>query len=178
MRLRVGIILFAIFASCGSGNQYGYAREYEPLSEEEDFFEKAETVNYEDLRRDPEAFKGKLVSWFGLVTNVEKDRTGKARVSLDLRFHQDRHLCFDQFDSSCRVTISERSGGPFTAILDLRAEDAGGEGRLYEGSLLRVYGRANGDFDEQGGPILVTRYYRHWPRNTFVTTALQTKMRR
>ena len=179
MRLIIGLVFLATLASCGGSGQYSYAREYEPLSEEEDLFEKAETVNYEDVRRDPEAYKTKLVSWFGLVTGVTTDRTtGKAKVSMDLRFHQERHLCFDQFDSSCRVTISERSGGPFTAIIELRPEDASGENRLYEGSLLRVYGKPNGEFDDQGGPILVASYYRHWPRNTFVTTSMQSKMRR
>jgi len=179
MRLTVGLVILATVASCGGGGRYGYAREYEPLSEEEDLFEIAEAANYEDVRRDPVAYKSKLITWFGLVTGVTTDRmTGKVKVSMDLRFHQERHLCYDQFDSSCRVTISERSGGPFTAIVELRAEDAGGKNRLYEGSLLRVYGKPKGDFDDQGGPILVANYYRHWPRNTYVTTALQSKMRR
>jgi len=179
MRLTIGLVVLTVVASCGGGGQYGYAREYEPLSEEEDLLETADAANYEEVRRDPDAYKSKLITWFGLVTDVTTDRmTGKVKVAMDLRFHQERHLCFDQFDSSCRVTISERSGGPFTAIIDLRTEDAGGTDRLYAGSLLRVYGRPNGDFDDQGGPILVASYYRHWPRNTFATTALHSKMRR
>jgi hypothetical protein len=179
MRLTIGLVILTTVASCGGGGQYGYAHEYEPLSEEEDLFETAETANYEDVRRDPDAYQSKLISWFGVVTGVTTDRmTGKVKVAMDLRFHQERHLCYDQFDSSCRVTISERSGGPFTAIIELRPEDASGENRLYEGSLLRVYGKTIGEFDDQGGPILEASYYRHWPRNTFVTTALQSKMRR
>lgn len=179
MHLIIGLVIFATLTSCGGAGQYGYAREYEPLSEEEDLFEKAEFANYEDVRRDPGAYKTKLISWFGLVTGVTTDRTtGKVKVAMDLRFHQERHLCYDPFDNSCRVTISERSGGPFTAIIELRSEDASGENRLYEGSLLRVYGKPNGEFDDQGGPILVASYYRHWPRNTFVTTAMQSRMRR
>jgi hypothetical protein len=173
------LIFFISLVACGGGNQYGYAREYVPLSDEEAFIEKTVDENYEDVRRDPESFRATLISWFGVVTKVTPEQsTGTVKVAMELRFHQERHLCADQFESSCKVTVSERSGGPFTAILKLRSEDVGGEKRLYDGSLVRVYGKPNGDLDDRGGPVLIGSYYRHWPRNTFVTTALHNSMRR
>lgn len=166
--------------ACGGGNSLGYAREYVPLSNEKPYYERAEAVAYEDVRRDPELLRGKLLGWFGVVTDVEKkpDPNSRARVALTLRFHQDRHLCENQFDDSCRVTVSERSGGPFSALITLRPEDTQGKNRVYTGSLIKVYGIPTGDYDDEGGPIIEARFYRHWPRGTYVTTAWQGSMRR
>lgn len=165
-------------AACAS-NPYGYAPEYVPLSDEESYAETAVEQSYEDVRRDPSSYDKTLVSWFGIVERVAPiGKSGEMRVSLNLRFHQPRHLCTDQFDSSCRVTISEKEGGPFSALLTLRPEDQSGKDRVYTGSLVRVYGRAVPDYDERGGPILKAEYYRHWPRATYVTTGRRVNMRR
>jgi hypothetical protein len=102
----------------------------------------------------------------------------QVRVALDLRFHQERHLCTDQFDDSCRVTISEKEGGPFSAVVTLRSEDREGRDRVTSGSLLKVYGKPLADYDDRGGPLLATEYYRHWPLGTYVNTARATNMRR
>ena len=172
------IAFITLAAACG-GPQYGYTREYEPLSAEEDLYEKAETASYEELRRDPNAYARRLVGWFGVVTEAKTDpATGVTRATMELRFHQKRHLCADQFESSCRVTVSEKSAGPFTAVIALRPEDTEGKDRVYRGSLLKVYGLADGDFDDQGGPVIRAQYYRHWPRGTYVTTASTGVMRR
>jgi len=166
-------------AACGGANQYGYGREYVPLSDEEPYYEKAEQVSYEEVRRDPAAYGDKIIGWFGTVTDVLMDDSGNVSlIMMQLRFHQNRHLCSDQFDSSCRVTISQREGGPFSAKLVLSPDDQIGKNRVYKGSLLKVYGFPTGDFDEQGGPIIQAQYYRHWPRNTYVTTTAQRTMRR
>jgi hypothetical protein len=173
------IIAFTILAAACGGPQYGYARTYEPLSDEEVFHQKAETVSYEELRRDPNAYVRRLIGWFGVVTEAKTDpATGETRAAMELRFHQKRHLCADQFESSCRVTVSERSAGPFTAVVKLRPEDKEGKDRVYRGSLLKVYGSPDGDFDDEGGPIIRAQYYRHWPRGTYVTTASTGVMRR
>ena len=170
---RIYIVAIIVLAAACGGPQYGYARQYEPLSDEEELFEKAEAASYEVLRRDPEAYRQRLIGWFGVVTGVQTDPSGgTSRVMMQLRFHQERHLCSDQFESSCRVTVSEKEGGPFTALLTLRPEDKEGQDRVYQGSLLKVYGTSTGEFDEQGGPLISVRYYRHWPRGKYVTTAL------
>ncbi|MDH5672329.1 MAG: hypothetical protein OEZ06_09280 [Myxococcales bacterium] len=165
--------------ACGGGNPYGYAPEYAPLSEEEPHFERGVALSYEEVRRNPAGFADRDLAWFGVVTGIEsKGASGEAIVALELRTHQPRHLCSDQFDSSCRVTVSATGGGPFSALLTLRPEDRGGRDRVYEGSLLKVYGRVTPDFDDNGGPILRADYYRHWPRNTYVTPGHRRAMRR
>jgi hypothetical protein len=164
-------------SACG-GNNYGYAREYEPRSDEADYYEKAQDVSYEEVRRDPAAFQQRLIGWFGVVSGVKRTPDGTVTVALDMRFHQPRHLCSDQFESSCRVTISEREGGPFSTTLRLRSEDESGPGRLNVGSLVKVYGTVTGEFDSRGGPLIRAAYYRQWPHGTYVSTSGRVTMRR
>jgi hypothetical protein len=170
-------IALAAFAACG-GNNYGYAREYVPTDDEEPFYEKAADVSYEEVRRDPKAFEQRLVGWFGVASGVKRNTDGSVVVGLDMRFHQPRHLCSDQFESSCRVTISEREGGPFSTTLRLRSEDVGGAERLNVGSLVKVYGTPTGEFDSRGGPLIKASYYRQWPHGAYVSTSGRVNMRR
>jgi len=177
MRLAPSLCV-VLLAACAS-NPYGYAPQYAPLSEEESYYEEALDQSYEDVRRDPSSFANKTISWFGVVEQMQPiGHEGQAQIALVLRFHQPRHLCTDQFDSSCRVTISEKEGGPFSVRIQLREADIAGQYRVYEGSLLRVYGKPVADYDERGGPILKVEYYRHWPRGTYVTTGRRVNMRR
>lgn len=172
------IILGAlIVVGCGGGGQYGFTRTYEPQDEEEPFMEQeAQAVSYEDVKRDPAQFRSSTIGWFGVVTAVEG--SGTVRVAMTHRIHQDRHLCGDETAGSCRVTVSDRQSGPFTAILELRPEDRDGQDRLWVGSLVKVYGSPNGEFDAQGGPVIQARWYRHWPRGYYVTTSAAASMRR
>lgn len=167
----------AVLSACGAGGDYGYSREYSPLGDEEDFMEQATPVTYEEVRRDPADYRNVTVGWFGIVTGVS-DEGGTTTVALDHRTHRDRHLCRDETDGSCRVTISDRSGGPFSTLVALRPEDRDGEARLWVGSLVKVYGSPTGDFDADGGPMIQASYYRHWPRGTYVTTGAAGSMRR
>lgn len=172
-----GLLLISL-AACAS-DPYGYAPQYVPSSEEQPFFDGAVEPSYEEVRRDPAAYQGQRIAWFGIVTDAgAANASGDARLALIHRFHQPRHLCADQFDSSCRVTISAREGGPFTALVRLRPDDSAGRNRLYTGSLIKIYGRVTNEYDERGGPILRAEYYRHWPRGTYVTTNRAGNMRR
>lgn len=164
---------------CGAGGRYGYARTYSPLDAEESWVERANNdAVYDEVRRMPEQYQGQTLSFFGVVTGVSSSREGY-RVSLQVRTHQERHLCHDETDSSCRVTVSERDGGPFTALLVLRPEDVTGENRVQVYSLLRVFGTlVQGQYDDQGGPVIRGEFYRHWPRGEYVTTAASSAMRR
>lgn len=159
-------------------NPYGFAPQYVPNSDEEPLMERAVEPSYEEVRRDPANYQQALVAWFGVVEQVHPAKGAEVRVTLNQHFHQDRHLCTDQFASSCRVTISEREGGPFSVLLTLQPEDREGRNRLYAGSLLKVYAHPKTDYDERGGPILRAEYYRHWPRGTYVTTRRSVNMRR
>lgn len=177
MRFLSLLAISLCFLGCGGG-QYGHTREYVTTSEEDDYAEAAAEVSYEEVRRDPAAFRSQTIGWFGVVTAVELDAaTGNARVAMTQRIHQERHLCTDERESSCRVTVSERANGPFTASVTLRPEDRDGEGHVWIGSLLKIYGSPDGEFDAQGGPVISTRYYRHWPRGAFVTTGARDRMR-
>ncbi len=119
------------------------------------------------------------MSWWGVVTDVDRPGNGPARVTMQLRTHQERHLCEDETDSSCRVTINDRDGGSFTALIQLAVDDQEGENRLQALSLVRVYGTVlQGEYNREGGPILRAQYYRHWPRGQFVTSASAGGMRR
>lgn len=172
------LLLAAMLCACG-GNPYGYAPQYAPLSDEEPYYEKGLELSYEDVRRDPLGHQNQTLAWFGVVEDVKPiGSSGQVRVALNLRFHQPRHLCSDQFDSSCRVTISDKAGGPFSAILTLRSEDRAGRDRVYGGSLLKVYGQVTTEYDDRGGPIVRATYYRHWPNGTYVNTRRSTNMRR
>jgi hypothetical protein len=171
--------LCSILAAAGcASNPYGYGRVYAPSDEEEPYYERALEVSYEEVRRDPQAFSGRTVGWFGVVTAAKRLPSGEVQLALDLRFHQPRHLCSDQFESSCRVTISDRAGGPFSTRVRLRPDDESGSTRLNIGSLVRVYGTATGEFDDRGGPLLKTEFYRHWPHGAYVTTSGSNAMRR
>jgi len=167
----------SLLASGCGGNIYGYSRTYEPLSEEAPFYESGESPAYADVRRDPADFGAKRIAWFGVVKQL-RAQGGKTLVSLSHRAHWERHLCSDMETETCRVTVQERTEGDFSALVSLRPDDAGGQNRVQVNSLLRVYGKPNGEYDASGGPILVGDYYRHWPRGQYVTTAARSHMRR
>jgi len=173
------LVVGAMALGCSGGGRYGYARTYSPLDAEEPWAERANNdAVYDEVRRMPDQFQGQTVSFFGVVTAVQSTRDGY-RIGLQVRTHQDRHLCHDETDGSCRVTVSERDGGPFTALLTLRPEDVTGENRVQVYSLLRVYGTVQqGQYDDQGGPIVRGEFYRHWPRGEYVTTGAASAMRR
>jgi len=178
MTRTLGYVLALLLLSACAGSEYGYGREYVPLDDEEPYYERAVDVSYEEVRRDPTAFKARFIGWFGVVTALKPAAGGGVTVALDLRFHQPRHLCSDQFESSCRVTISERAGGPFSTTFVVRPEDRSGGERLNVGSLVKVYGIPTGDFDDRGGPLLKADYYRQWPHGAYVTTSGRVNMRR
>jgi hypothetical protein len=177
MRFSIVPLIAACLFGCG-GNPYGYAPEYAPLSDEDPYYDKGVEMSYEEVRRDPLGNQAQTIAWFGTVTDVQPGASGQSKVAMDLRFHQERHLCTDQFDDSCRVTISQKTGGPFSALITLRPEDRDGRDRLYAGSLVKIYGQVTTDYDDRGGPIIKAAYYRHWPRGQYVTTGRAVNMRR
>lgn len=179
--LLVGVSSAAI-AGCGGGGQYGYARTYAPSGTEQSYMSREVDLAYQDVRRFPDR-QGEdgLLGWFGTVTAIEwvDEAAGRARLTLELRVHQERHLCGDETTDSCRVTVSERVIGPFVALVDVSESDrSDGEGRLWTGSLVKIYGRLTEAGDDETGPTLEAEHYRHWPHGTFVTTASRGSMRR
>ncbi len=166
-------------AACGGSGPYNFARDYSPLKAERDHYQATEQqVAFEDVQRDPDGFTKAEVGWFGIVMSYGDLADGRQRLLLSLRTHQPRHLCSTESEASCRVTVTDRSMGSF--VIDLKLSDAEkiGKDRVWMGSLLKVYGSATGEFDDEGAPILKVAYYRHFPRGTYVTTAQRDAMRR
>jgi len=174
----VMVVVAVVLCGCGGAGPYGFAREYTPLSAERDYMDQATTVSYEEVRRDPQDYGATTLDWFGVVTEVNVDASGAGTISMTYRTLSARNLCADERSSSCRVTVSERAGGPFSAQVQLRPEELEGEDRLWRGSLVRIYGSPTGDFDDEGGPMLQTAWHRHWPRGAYVTTGARGSMRR
>ncbi len=179
----VAMITFgSVLASgCGGGGRYGYTRTYSYYGDEERFARRANNdAVYDEVRRLPDRFNNQLLSWFGVVTEVTPGPNGTASVGLNLRTHQERHLCEDETEGSCRVTVSETDGGAFSARLEhVAPEEQNGENRIQIGSLVHVYGRlVPGEYDANGGPVLRAEFFRHWPRGQYVTTAARGAWRR
>ena len=171
----VGLVWLALagLSACGGG-QWGYAREYDPWSDEEDLLEGTTALTYEEVRRDPADFRSAKVAWFGTVETI-----GDGQIELAFRTLSARNLCSDESAGSCRVTVNERKGGPFIVKLTLRPEHTEGPDRVWEGTLMRVIGSPTGELDpETGGPVIDAEWYRHWPHGKYVTTGARGSMRR
>lgn len=177
---RICLFSLAVLGSaCAGSGPYNFAREYAPLKAERDHYQKTEQqIAYEDVQRDPNGFTKSEVGWFGVVTSYSDLSDGRQRLGLSMRTHQPRHLCGSEQESSCRVTVSDRSMGSFVMDVSLSAEEKNGKDRVWIGSLLKVYGTPTGEFDDEGGPVVKPLYYRHFPRGTYVTTAQRAAMRR
>jgi hypothetical protein len=182
MNARAWLLVAAIASgllACGGGGRYGYSREYSYYGHEEQYARRANDALYDEVRRMPDRYNTQLIGWFGVVNAVEPAPNGETRVAMQLRTHQERHLCMDETEGSCRVTVSEADGGPFTALVHLAGDDASGENRVQIGSLLKVYGTlVPGEYDARGGPVLRAQFYRHWPHGQYVTTAARASYRR
>jgi len=177
--LTVEFLALALTVSCGA-DRYGHSRTYTYWGDEERFARRARTdAVYDEVVRMPDRFLDQSITWFGIVTRVAPSAGGSMLVAMSLRAHQDRHLCADETEASCHVTINERDAGAFSARVRLSAEDAVGENRVQPGSLLRVYGvLMPGQTDANGGPVLRADFYRHWPRGQYMTTAAREVLRR
>ena len=170
-------LLLALVPACGGGGQYGYAHEYSNIDGEDVYARRVVDTSYEEVRR-ARTEDQTFIGWFGVVAEPPVTEGGVTRLSLSLRAHQDRHLCSTSSSDSCRVTVSEREIGRFTALVHLRPEDAGSDTtRMNVGSLVRVYGRSTGN-DANDFPIIEAEWYRHWPAHYYVTTSAASSMRR
>jgi len=173
-------LALATIAGCG-GNRFNYDRTYSAYGDEGQYLDRQVELSYEEVRRFPDRHAEDLIGWFGTVTAIEQlDRgSGEARLTLDYRTHQERHLCSNERSGSCRVTVSQRSVGPFTVLLTVRPEDLqDGPDRLWTGSLLKVYGHVTDAGSEETGPVVQVDHYRHFPHGRYVTTAAAGSMRR
>jgi hypothetical protein len=173
------IALATLAVSCHSAGLYGHSQTYEPLGDEEDAEEGAVKFDPVMVQRSPEKFKGTPMSLYGVVTGRREGPGGAADVTLSVRTLEPRNLCESADEDTCRVTVSDREHAIVHARLSLRPDDAIGEHPLGARSLVRVIGTlADGVDEADGHPVLVAKYYRHWPRDFYVTTAARAYMLR
>ena len=171
-----GVALPAL-AGCGAG-PYGYSRTYAPLDAEKSAAAGAEDYDPVMSRRQPEAWRSKKVSVFGVVEGRE-DRGGFAYLRLSVRVLEDRNACETSEEDSCRTTVSDREYDKVHAQLALsRPADAQGPESVGVGSLVRVVGTVAAPDRNDSIQVLAARYYRHWPRGYWRTASARSVLRR
>ena len=166
-----------LVTGCHSAGPYGYSRTYSPLDAEEDASEGAKEYDPVMATRDKAEWKKSKISVYGIVNKRAEGPAGTAYVTLSVRSLEVRNLCEELDEETCRVTVGEREFAIVHALLKLSPSDDIGEKSLNRGSLVRVLGKITDEVDpEDGTPVLKGDYYRHWPRNFFVTTASRPDM--
>jgi hypothetical protein len=167
-----------LLTACSSAGPYGHSQIYSPLDEEESAAQGAADFDPVMAKRSPEKWKGKTVSLFGVVVARTPGTGGNAEVKLSVRTLEPRNLCDSSDEDTCRVTVSDREHAVVHALLHLATEDDIGEHSLGPQSLVRIVGTLSDAVDPADGePILLAKYYRHWPRGFYVTTAARALMR-
>jgi hypothetical protein len=171
--------LSLLLGACGSAGAYGHSPTYAPLGDEESAAEKAKEYDPVMAKRSPEKWKGKTVSVFGVVLARSPGSGGNSQLKLSVRTLEPRNLCDSSDTDTCRVTVSEHEHAVVHALVHLSAEDDIGEHSVGPRSLVRVIGTLTDAVDTGDGEQMIQgTYYRHWPRNFYVTTADRGMMRR
>lgn len=176
MRARLAYLVclpgLLLLSACSSAGPYGFSRTYTPLSAEEDAAEGAREYDPVMAERDKAEWKKSKVSVFGVVTKRSEGPGGMAYLTLSVRNLEVRNLCDQLDEETCRVTVSEHEFATVHTLTKLSGSDNIGDKSINRGSLVRILGKLSDDVDKDDGmPVLKADYYRHWPRNFFVTTA-------
>lgn len=176
-KLAGACVLLAL--GCASGGQWGHSRNYDPLSEEEDATERAVAYDPVMAERRPKEWGTKSVHLFGVVVDRQSGPGGLTDLTLSMRALETRNLCETAEEDSCRVTVSDREHSRLHALVQLRPEDELGEQAVGAQSLLRLVGKLSPEVSGADGlPVIRASYYRHWPRNYYVTSAARSYMLR
>ena len=177
MRHRLPAFALLFVTACSSAGPYGFSRTYSPLSAEADAAEGARDYDPVMVERDKADWKKAKISVFGIVQKRSEGPAGMAYVTLSVRTLEVRNLCESLDEQTCRVTVGQHEFAVVHALLKLAPGDDIGEKSLNRGSLVRVVGKLTDEVDpEDGTSVLKADYYRHWPRNFFVTTASRPDM--
>ncbi len=172
-------LCFCTALACGAGGQWGHSPNYEPLSEEESALSGSTEYDPVMAGRSPDKWRNKSIHLFGVVTERKAAPGGLADVTVSMRALETRNLCETVEDDSCRVTVSEREHARVHVLLKLLPEGDIGSESVGTLSLLRIVGTLSDEPSAQDGlPVIRATYYRHWPRNYYVTTAARSYMKR
>ncbi len=177
--MRSWLLAFTLLfvSACSSAGPYGYSRTYSALSAEDDADAGAREYDPVMAERDKLEWKKHKVSVFGIVNKRAEGPGGVADLTLSVRTLEARNLCEGLDEQTCRVTVGEHEFAIVHARVVLSPADDIGEKSVNRGSLVRVLGKLTDDVDaDDGTPVMKVEYYRHWPRNFFVTTASRPDM--
>ena len=179
LRSANAILVLSVLAACHSPGTYGYAVSYAPTADEETAVKGAREYDPVMAQRDPASWRTATTTLFGVVTVRAAGAGGAASLTLGVRRLEPRNLCANANDEdTCRVTVSDHDFGVVHVQAKLLPDDDLGGKSIRAGSLVRVAGQIGEDVDpNDGAPILRARFYRHWPRSTFVTRANADTMR-
>jgi hypothetical protein len=173
----------SIGVGCAGPGPYGFAQVYSPLDVEDAASVGSVPFDPSGIRRKPKQWKGKRVSAFVVVEEVlpQKGNADHLEVLVSLRTLQDRNLCLEPDESSCRVTVSEQSFATLRAVFAKEVIVPRSDERpapVQPGSMLRLIGKAIPPEVETELPQIDATLVRHWPLKTYVTTAERENMRR
>ena len=181
-RLRLGLLGLTLVvgsSACSSAGPYGYSKSYSPSDEEEDAVENASEYDPVMAQREPDSWKKQKVTLFGIVTSRKDGQGGAAYLTLSMRTLANRNLCDDFDEETCRVTVSDKEHAVVHVLAKLKGDDNLGKLSVGAGSLVRVVGKLSDNVDpDDGMPVLEVQFYRHWPRDFYVTNAASSHMRR
>lgn len=175
------VLLLGSCAGCSTPGPYGHSQVYSPLDAEEEATRGSVPFDPSAARRKPDVWRGRRVSTFGVVVQVNAGPTsGSSKALLSMRGLQPRNLCDGPDDESCRVTVTETEFAQVWAVIPVASviPTATPPHPLQPGSLLRVVGKlepANNDVDP---PTIAVDLARHWPLQNYVTTGARESMRR
>jgi len=173
------VVTAALTAGCHSAGPYGYSRTYTPLDDEKTATQGAKEYDPVMAQRSPSEWKNKPLSVFGVVKARKPGPGGNADLTLSIRTLEPRNLCESNDEESCRVTVSDREQAVLHAMVKLDDEDDIGNLSVGVGSLLRVVGSLSDSVDPNDGTaVLRATYYRHWPRDYYVTSVDRSHMTR
>ena len=175
----IAVCACALVIGCHSPGRYGFAATYAPRDDEAQAI--ATATNYDPVmyQREPEVWRAKPTTLFGVVTARSAGAGGAAYLTLTVRTLETRNLCDNANDEdSCRVTVSDKDFGVVHAVVNLLPDDDIGGQSIGGASLVRLVGTfAEAADANDGAPVLRVTYYRHWPRNFYVTRASAETMR-
>lgn len=175
--MRFCLLALSLLTACSSAGPYGFSRTYSPLSAEDDAAEGARDFDPVMAERDKADWKKSKVSLFGIVTKRVAGPGGMTNLTLSVRTLEVRNLCDQLDEQTCRVTVGEHEFAIVHANVKLSPNDDIGAMSVNRGSLVRVIGKLTDEVDaDDGTPVFKADYYRHWPRNYFVTTASRPDM--
>ena len=173
------MVSLLVCAGCGSAGPYGFSRNYSALAAEETALQGSEHYDPVMSKRLPDEWHSKKLELFGIVLARAEGRDGLADLTLSVRRLAARNLCEQADQDTCRVTVGDQELARVHALVKLTQSDSVGNDRVKPSSLVRVIGKLEDQANkEDGGDVLLSDYYRHWPAAYFVTEQARSYLRR